>query len=154
VIAGLEETTLLFQYFGVTAEQNISDGDAVNKGTIVMELDGPARSILLVERTALNLIGRMSGIATRTKIMTARLENMGCSCRVSATRKTAPGLRVLDKKAVMLGGGDPHRTNLSDGILIKDNHLALVPLDQAIASAKKVQSFRKVEVEVLALKKQ
>jgi len=149
VIAGLEETTLLFQHFGVMVKQYIHDGDTVTRGTIVMGLDGQARSILLLERTALNIIGRMSGIATRTRFMTTILENTGCSCRISATRKTAPGLRALDKKAVVLGGGEPHRTNLSDGILIKDNHLALVPLEQAVRSAKQVPSFRKVEVEVL-----
>ena len=150
VIAGLEETKLLFQHFGVKVKQYARDGDTVIRGTVVMELDGQARSILLIERTALNIIGRMSGIATRTRIMTTMLENTGCSCRISATRKTAPGLRELDKRAVVLGGGDPHRTNLSDGILIKDNHLALVPLEQAVRSAKQVPSFRKVEVEVLS----
>ncbi|MDD1706943.1 MAG: carboxylating nicotinate-nucleotide diphosphorylase [Methanoregulaceae archaeon] len=150
VIAGLEETTLLFQHFGVIVKRYARDGDTVIKGTIVMELDGLARSILLVERTGLNIIGRMSGIATRTRIMATMLENSGCSCRISATRKTAPGLRALDKRAVVLGGGDAHRTNLSDGILIKDNHLALVPLEQAVRSAKQIPSFRKVEVEVLS----
>lgn len=149
VIAGLEETKLLFQHFGVKVKQYARDGDTVIRGTVVMELDGQARSILLIERTALNIIGRMSGIATRTRIMTTMLENTGCSCRISATRKTAPGLRELDKRAVVLGGGETHRTNLSDGILIKDNHLALVPLEQAIRSAKQVTSFRRVEVEVL-----
>jgi nicotinate-nucleotide pyrophosphorylase (carboxylating) len=148
VIAGLEETTLLFQHFGIVVERYARDGDVVIKGTVVMELEGQARSILLVERTALNIIGRMSGIATRTRIMTTLLEDVGCSCRISATRKTAPGLRELDKKAVELGGGDPHRTNLSDGILIKDNHLALVPLEEALRSAKMVPLSRKIEVEV------
>jgi nicotinate-nucleotide pyrophosphorylase (carboxylating) len=117
-------------------------------GTVVMDLDGQARSILLVERTALNIIGRMSGIATRTRIMATLLERTGCSCRISATRKTAPGLRALDKKAVVLGGGEPHRANLSEGILIKDNHLALVPLEQAVCSAKQVPLPLKIEVEV------
>jgi nicotinate-nucleotide pyrophosphorylase (carboxylating) len=149
VIAGLEETKLLFQHFGVKVKQYARDGDTVIRGTVVMELDGQARSILLVERTVLNIIGRMSGIATRTRIMTTMLENTRCSCRISATRKTAPGLRELDKRAVVIGGGESHRTNLSDGILIKDNHLALVPLEEAVRSAKQVPTFRKVEVEVL-----
>ncbi len=148
VIAGLEETMLLFQHFGVRVERYVCDGDTVSRGTVVMELDGQARSILLVERTALNIIGRMSGIATRTRIMAALLENTGYSCRISATRKTAPGLRELDKKAVVLGGGKPHRMTLSDGILIKDNHLALVPLGQAVRTAKQGSASRKIEVEV------
>jgi nicotinate-nucleotide pyrophosphorylase (carboxylating) len=148
VIAGLEETTLLFQHFGVMVERSVCDGETVIGGTVVMDLDGQARSILLVERTALNIIGRMSGIATRTRIMATLLERTGCSCRISATRKTAPGLRALDKKAVVLGGGEPHRANLSEGILIKDNHLALVPLEQAVCSAKQVPLPLKIEVEV------
>jgi nicotinate-nucleotide pyrophosphorylase (carboxylating) len=115
-----------------------------------MSLEGPARGILLVERTALNIIGRMSGIATRTRKMSSLIMSAGCSCRISATRKTAPGLRLLDKKAVLLGGGDPHRMSLSDGILIKDNHLALVPLVTAIQRAKETSCYRKVEVEVSA----
>jgi len=129
-------------------ERSVCDGETVIGGTVVMDLDGQARSILLVERTALNIIGRMSGIATRTRIMATLLESAGCSSRISATRKTAPGLRELDKKAVVLGGGEPHRANLSESILIKDNHLALVPLEQAVCSAKQVPLPRKIEVEV------
>jgi nicotinate-nucleotide pyrophosphorylase (carboxylating) len=115
-----------------------------------MSLEGPGRGILLVERTALNIIGRMSGIATRTRKLSSLILSSGCSCRISATRKTAPGLRLLDKKAVLLGGGDPHRMSLSDGILIKDNHLALVPLVTAIQRAKETSCYRKVEVEISA----
>jgi nicotinate-nucleotide pyrophosphorylase (carboxylating) len=76
------------------------------------------------------------------------VEECGCRCRIAATRKTAPGLRKLDKKAVQTGGGDPHRLSLSDGILIKDNHLALVPLETAVARAKESSLYRKIEVEV------
>ncbi len=77
-----------------------------------------------------------------------QLRSVCSNCRVAATRKTSPGMRVLDKKAVMLGGGDPHRYSLSDGILIKDNHLALVPLAGAIGSARARSFYRKIEVEV------
>jgi nicotinate-nucleotide pyrophosphorylase (carboxylating) len=148
VIAGLEEAAFLFRHYGVSVDPRAADGDTVRAGTTVLDLEGPARSILLVERTALNIIGRMSGIATRTRSFVNLLGLTGCGIRIAATRKTAPGLRIPDKKAVAIGGGDPHRLSLSDGILIKDNHLALVPLAEAVRAAKRVSCFRKVEVEV------
>jgi nicotinate-nucleotide pyrophosphorylase (carboxylating) len=80
--------------------------------------------------------------------MTEVMRVINPSCRVAATRKTCPGFRRLDKKAVAIGGGDPHRMNLSDGILIKDNHLAIVPLEKAIQAARHYSAFRKIEVEV------
>jgi len=150
VIAGLTEAAALFGHFGATILDHSFDGSEVAAGTIVMSVEGPARGILLVERTALNIIGRMSGIATRTRKLSSLILSAGCSCRISATRKTAPGLRLLDKKAVLLGGGDPHRMSLSDGILIKDNHLVLVPLVTAIQRAKERSCYQKVEVEVSA----
>jgi len=148
VVAGLEETSTLFRYFDVAVEQTVSDGSPVHRGDILLTLQGPAKNILLVERTALNLIGRMSGIATATRQFVKAVRRVNPSCRVAATRKTCPGLRELDKKAVTLGGGEPHRENLSDGILIKDNHLALVSLEAAIAKAKSRSTYNKVEVEV------
>lgn len=148
VVAGLEETSALFRYFDVSVEQTVSDGSSVHCGDILLALRGPAKNILLVERTVLNLIGRMSGIATATREYVKVVRSINPSCRVAATRKTCPGLRELDKKAVTLGGGEPHRENLSDGILIKDNHLALVSLEGAIAKAKSRSIYNKVEVEV------
>ncbi len=148
VIAGLEEAAFLFRYFGVTVNPRAEDGDTVRAGAVVLDLNGPARSILLIERTALNLMGRMSGIATCTRRCVLMLREAESGCRIAGTRKTAPGLRTLDKKAIAIGGGDPHRLSLSDGILIKDNHLALVPADEAVRAAKKVSWYRKVEVEV------
>ncbi|WP_321505212.1 carboxylating nicotinate-nucleotide diphosphorylase [uncultured Methanoregula sp.] len=148
VIAGLEEAAALFEYFQVVAERKIRDGEDVRTGDVVLVLSGNAKKILLVERTALNIIGRMSGIASQTRKMVNRITTVSPSCRIACTRKTAPGFRVLDKKAVILGGGDPHRTSLSDGILIKDNHLALVPLETAIHKARAVSAYRIIEVEV------
>jgi len=147
-IAGLAEARALFEHFGVTVRERSADGRAVAPGEILLELDGPARAVLLVERTALNIIGRMSGIATRTREAVDMVRQVSPAVRVAATRKTAPGLRALDKKAVVLGGGDPHRFSLSDMVLIKDNHLALVPLPEAIGRAKKQSLYRAVEVEV------
>ena len=148
IIAGLKEVSLLFSHFGVSAESLVKDGDLVRQGDSLLLLEGDAKKILLVERTALNIIGRMSGIATQTKKLADIVSSINNTCRVAATRKTCPGFQVLDKKAVRIGGGDPHRMNLSDGILIKDNHLVLVPLIPAIRAAKKVSAYTKVEVEV------
>jgi len=147
IICGLAEAGRLFTHFGVRATAAGSDGSHVNQGDVVLSLTGNASHILLLERTALNIVGRMSGIATRTKFYMDCIRSTGSNCRVAATRKTSPGMRALDKKAVILGGGDPHRYSLSDGILIKDNHLALVPLADAIASAKARSVYRKIEVE-------
>jgi nicotinate-nucleotide pyrophosphorylase (carboxylating) len=148
IVAGLEEADMLFSHFGVVAQKKFRDGDSIRNGDILMRLNGRARDILLIERTALNIIGRMSGIASATRACVNQVQQVDTSCRVACTRKTAPGLRMLDKKAVGLGGGDPHRLSLSDGILIKDNHLALVPVDEAIRRAKNASLYRKIEVEV------
>ena len=148
IIAGLNEAGELFSHFGVSVKYRVKDGDTVSRNDSLLELSGDAKKILLVERTALNIIGKMSGIATQTKKMADIVSAVNPSCRIAATRKTCPGFQALDKKAVMIGGGDPHRMNLSDGILIKDNHLALVPLGIAIQAAKKDTAFKKIEVKV------
>ncbi len=148
IIAGLAEARALFEHFGVVVRERSVDGDLVTSREILLELDGPARAILLVERTALNIIGRMSGIATRTREAVDAVRAVSPAVRVAATRKTAPGLRTLDKKAVVLGGGDPHRYTLSDMVLIKDNHLVLVPLPEAIRRAREGSCYVVIEVEV------
>ena len=148
IIAGLCEATMLFSHYGVTVEQFAQDGRSVKAGDKLLSLSGDAKKILLVERTALNIIGRMSGIATQTQEITDNIYKKNPQCRVAGTRKTCPGFRALDKKAVRLGGGEPHRGSLSDGILIKDNHLALIPLKKAITDAKKITLYKKIEVEV------
>lgn len=148
VIAGLSEAALLFGHFGITVDYLVPDGEIVRDGQIVMRLSGDAAHMLLVERTALNIIGRMSGIASATRDLVNRISRINPACRIAGTRKTAPGSRLIDKKAIFIGGGDPHRTGLSDGILIKDNHLALIPLEVAVRRAKAVSVFRLVEVEV------
>jgi nicotinate-nucleotide pyrophosphorylase (carboxylating) len=148
VVAGLNEASSLFGYFDVIVQQPVPDGSFVHQGDTLLTLQGNAKKILLVERTALNLIGRMSGIATMTRQFADLVRGVNPAIRVAATRKTCPGLRELDKKAVVLGGGNPHRTNLSDGILIKDNHLALISLNDSIKKAKSRSRHYKVEVEV------
>jgi nicotinate-nucleotide pyrophosphorylase (carboxylating) len=129
-------------------QQDTRDGETIKNGAVLLSLAGPAKKILLVERTALNIIGRMSGIATETRKLVDLAKEENPRCRVAGTRKTCPGLRALDKKAVTLGGGDPHRSSLSDGVLIKDNHLVLVPVEEAITRAKAASAYRKIEIEV------
>ncbi len=148
VLAGIEEASTLFSYAGVTVTPRKNDGDQVRKGEVVVFLSGRAKNILLVERTALNILGRMSGIASSTAAMVAIVKAQNTSCRVAGTRKTCPGFRRFDKKAIRIGGGDPHRMNLSDGILIKDNHLALVPLEEALRAARSHSAYKKIEIEV------
>jgi len=149
VIAGLEEAKALFEHFGVKVELKAKDGDEVKKGTVVIKLKGNARKILLVERTALNIMGRMSGIATQTRKLVEKIRIVSPKVRVAGTRKTL--LKPLDKKAILIGNGEPHRFSLSDAILIKDNHLALVPLEEAIKRAKTFSVYKIVEVEVESL---
>ncbi|DAC71740.1 MAG TPA: carboxylating.nicotinate-nucleotide diphosphorylase [Thermoplasmata archaeon] len=148
IIAGLTEVSTLCSHFGITVKQDAEDGNLVGKNDMILSLSGDAKKILLVERTALNIVGRMSSIATQTRKMVDIVSSINPHCRVAATRKTCPGFQIFDKKAVQIGGGDPHRMNLSDGILIKDNHLALVPLRSAVRTAKNVSVFKKIEVEV------
>ena len=116
----------------------------------MLKMHGDARTILTVERALLNLLSRMSGIATATKDLVDKLRKAKLKTRVACTRKTAPGLLYFDKKAVETGGGDTHRLHLDDMILIKDNHLAVAgDVEDAVRKAKKNASFsKKIEVEV------
>ena len=148
IISGIEEATTLFSSAGIQIYPAKKDGDEVQPREVILTLEGNAKKILFIERTALNILGRMSGIATQTRKMVNIVSAVNSSCRIASTRKTCPGLRILDKKAVMAGGGDPHRLSLSDGILIKDNHLVLVPLRDAIQAARNTSAYKKIEVEV------
>lgn len=124
------------------------EGADVRKGDDVMEIEGRARSILTAERVALNFMGRMSGIATLTLKMARATGNH--KARIAATRKTTPGLRTVEKYAVMVGGGIPHRYGLDDAVLIKDNHIAMAGgVKTAIRNARQsVGHTVKIEVEV------
>lgn len=148
VVAGLTEATTLLSHFAVRVTPAKKDGDTIRTGDVLLTLEGSARMVLLIERTALNIIGRMSGIATRTRALGDLVRAKNPACRIAATRKTCPGFGALDKKAIIIGGGDPHRANLSEGFLIKDNHLALVPITEAIRRAKAYSAYKRVEVEV------
>ncbi len=128
-----------------------SDGEHLSKGTVVIELEGPTKSLLSGERLALNLLQRLSGIATLTAKFVKELQ--GTSAVVVDTRKTTPGLRMLEKYAVRVGGGKNHRFGLYDGILIKDNHIqASGGISKAIKRAKlRAHHLVKIEIEVTTL---
>jgi len=126
VVCGLGVVEAVFTRFDwrTRVRTKVSDGDPAQPGTVVAAVRGPAAALLAGERTALNFLAHMSGIATLTQAFVAAAE--GAKLRVTDTRKTTPGLRALEKYAVRAGGGANHRADLSSGILIKDNHIALV----------------------------
>ncbi|KAF5410390.1 MAG: nicotinate-nucleotide pyrophosphorylase (carboxylating) [Candidatus Methanocomedens sp.] len=145
VLAGLEECRQVIDYFGLEFEPGFDDGDAINPGDVVADIWGMAPDVLRAERLSLNFLCRMSGIAT----VTARCAADAGGVRVACTRKTTPGFRKFEKKAVRLGGGDTHRFNLSDAVMIKDNHIAIMGIENAIHAARAEASFtKKIEVEV------
>ena len=150
VAAGIEETTILAEYLGLKVKAKVIDGDKIKSKQVLMEISGDAQTILAAERTLLNLLSRMSGIATATRTLMEKLEKSDTKVKIAATRKSAPGLLYFDKKAVTVGNGDPHRLHLDDMVLIKDNHIAIVgSVEAAVKKAKANASFtKKIEVEV------
>jgi nicotinate-nucleotide pyrophosphorylase (carboxylating) len=150
IVAGIEETMILLESLGLEAKALVTDGQEVKAKQVLLRVSGDARSILAVERTLLNILSRMSGIATATGNLVEKLRKARLKTKVACTRKTAPGLMYFDKKAVQVGGGDTHRLHLDDMILIKDNHIAIVgSVKKAVETAKKSASLaKKVEVEV------
>ncbi|HDI13120.1 MAG TPA: carboxylating nicotinate-nucleotide diphosphorylase [Hadesarchaea archaeon] len=149
VVAGVKEALEVFRQMGVKGKVLKSDGEHVREGDVIITLTGPARSILSSERVALNLMMRMSGIATATKKLIDLARRRNSKVKIAATRKTAPLLTYFDKRAVMVVGGEPHRYKLSDHILIKDNHLWIVgSVSEAVSRARAMKRGVKIEVEV------
>ena len=150
IIAGLDVYARVFQILDEKIEIsfNFKDGDAVKKGDLLGTVTGDIRVLLSGERVALNYLQRMSGIATYTKQVSKLLE--GSKVTLLDTRKTTPNCRVFEKYAVRIGGGCNHRYNLSDGVLLKDNHIgAAGSVAKAVAMAKEYAPFvRKIEIEV------
>ena len=150
IIAGLEVYARVFQILDEKTEVhfNFKDGDAVKKGDLLATVNGDIRVLLSGERVALNYLQRMSGIATYTSQVAKLLE--GSKVTLLDTRKTTPNCRVFEKYAVRVGGGCNHRYNLSDGVLLKDNHIgAAGSVAKAVAMAKEYAPFvRKIEIEV------
>ena len=150
VVAGLGIACLVFKKLDldVTFQEKIKDGTKVAQGKVLVEITGPARTILKGERVALNFLQRMSGIATITSKFCQKVKD--CPVRIVDTRKTTPGLRILEKYAVCMGGGYNHRFGLYDAVLIKDNHIAVAGgIKSAVNSVRKqIPHTVKIEVEV------
>jgi len=149
VVSGVEAAHAAARAQGLRVVRAVRDGDRVRKGTVVIELRGDARRILAAERTVLNFLMHASGVATATDRAVAGARGAPHRLEVWATRKTLPGLRDLEKAAVVHGGGRPHRRDLAEAVLIKNNHLAVVPLADAVRRVRaRVRPGERVQVEV------
>jgi nicotinate-nucleotide pyrophosphorylase (carboxylating) len=150
VVAGIDIAATVLDDFGFSVTPKTQDGNQVKANTTLLEAQGRAALLLSIERTLLNLLQRMSGIATATANLLRIARKHNPKVRIAATRKTAPLLRLFDKLAVIIGGGDPHRWRLDDAVLIKDNHLSFIPdPSQAIQQARENVSFTcPIEIEV------
>ena len=156
VVSGLDAVATVFAQVDprIVFTPRVADGDRIERGMVLATVSGPARSLLGAERVALNFLQRLSGVATATARYVAAVE--GTRARIIDTRKTTPGLRLLEKAAVRHGGGHNHRVGLSDGVLIKDNHLAAIGgpdrITKAVAAARdNAPHTLKIEVEVTTL---
>ncbi len=149
-IAGLDCAELACSLVdpAITMTRHVEDGDSVAPGAVIATFEGPSRSLLIAERTALNFMGHLSGIASVTADLVHRIE--GTHAAIACTRKTTPGLRALEKYAVRAGGGMNHRYSLSDAVLIKDNHIAIAGgVGPALTRARHtVGHMVKIEIEV------
>jgi nicotinate-nucleotide pyrophosphorylase (carboxylating) len=150
IVCGIEEVELLFDICNCTSTLHTLDGKKISPKETIMEIYGKAKDVLKAERIALNLLMRMSGIATSTRKFVDLVHKIDPSISIASTRKTVPGLRLFDKKAVVIGGGISHRIRLDDMVMIKDNHIAV---DKSITKIipsirKKIGSSLKIECEV------
>jgi len=149
VVAGLDAARAVFDYLGVEVVESIDDGTAIDRGEQLLRVEGSAREVLRGERVAVNLAGHASGIATRTRRVVETAQTASDTVRIAATRKTTPGLRGIEKRAVVAGGGDTHRLDLSHMVMVKDNHIAEMGLEGAIDHFLEQASFAtKIDVEV------
>ena len=153
VVAGMDIAEAVFRFLSpqIVWKPFVKDGDKVEKGTILVEMSGPFRALLSGERLALNFLQRMSGIATMTSLFVEKVADYGT--KILDTRKTVPGLRLLDKYAVKAGGGENHRIGLYDMVLIKDNHIKVAGgIKKAVEQIRnKVPSGIKIEVETTTI---
>ncbi|MFX0058609.1 MAG: carboxylating nicotinate-nucleotide diphosphorylase [Candidatus Hodarchaeota archaeon] len=150
-VSGLEELKVLFELLHISSEFLKKDGQYVERGDIIAKLNGKVHNILLGERVGLNLITHMSAITTITRKYVNIVKDSGKNVKIACTRKTIPGLRIFDKKAVEVGGGDTHRFTLDDMILLKDTHLKFYRgnVERLLKDMKKIVSFtKKIEIEI------
>lgn len=150
ILAGMDVAHYIIDEFGLNISSSYLDGENIHKGDVILEFEGKAKDILMVERSILNYLMHLSGIATLVKNTCDRVKEINPKIRVACTRKTTPGLQKLEKKAVEIGGGDTHRFKLDDCVLIKDNHIQVVGgVIESIELAKENVSFtKKIEIEV------
>jgi len=152
VLCGLDFTKILLKYLGLKSYSEKKDGDLIVPKDLILTIEGSSKLILVVERTILNLLMRLSGISTQTKTLVDIVKKFNKQIVIASTRKTTPGLRYFEKYAVKIGGGDPHRWSLSDTILIKENHLVLFhneDIKDIVTKFKQVSSFtKKIDIEV------
>ena len=150
ILCGIEEIEILFDICNCNSKYIKTDGMNISPKEKIMEIDGKAKDILKAERTALNLLMRMSGIATLTRRFVDTVNQIDHSISIASTRKTVPGLRLLDKKAVVIGGGISHRIRLDDMIMIKDNHIVVDKSIRKIISSirARIGSSKNIECEV------
>ena len=147
IVAGVGFARNIFQLKGCTSKIFAEDGSRLKPKQTILQVSGNTKSILSCERTVLNLLSRMSGIATQTNYLVSQIKKYSKRTNLYSTRKTAPGLRYFDNEAVVIGGGHKHRTALDDMIMIKDNHLLLCnSMEDIIKKARK--KHKQVEVEV------
>jgi len=147
ILAGVKYAQSIFSIKGCKVKILKNDGSHINPNQTILSISGPLQSILSCERTALNLMSRMSGIATRTNYLVRKIKSVNPRVQLLATRKTAPGLRFFDKEAVKIGGGQKHRMSLDEMVMIKDNHLAVgKSIPSVLRKARK--KYKKIEIEV------
>jgi len=147
IVCGIDFIVAFFEEYGIKCKKLFNDGEEAYGN--ILEFEGEARTILMLERTALNLLMHLSGIATMTNRVVKKAKSVNKNVRIACTRKTLPLLSPLQKYAVYVGGGDTHRFRLDDSVLIKDNHIAIVGVREAIKKAKESVSFtKKIEIEV------
>lgn len=152
LMAGGPYAVEVFGRLGATATPLVKDGAWAEAGQAVVQVQGPTRAILAGERLALNLVARMSGIASQTRSLMEELARACSAATVAGTRKTTPGFRAFEKEAIAVGGGDPHRLGLFDAVLLKDNHLAAAgSVAEAVRKAKAANPGKPVECEVESL---
>jgi nicotinate-nucleotide pyrophosphorylase (carboxylating) len=148
-IAGLDAAGAVFSSLGLTVTDRSENGERVEAGETVLHVEGSAREVLRAERVAVNLAAHASGIATRTREAVDGARKESDEVRIAGTRKTTPGLRGIEKRAIAAGGGDTHRLTLSHMVMVKDNQIAELGLERAISRARERASFAtKIEVEV------
>ena len=145
-LAGVEFAKEIFCLKGCKVKILKKDGSKIRPNQTILKVSGYAKSVLTCERTVLNLLTRMSGIATQTNNLVEKIRRINSKSHIFATRKTAPGLRFFDKEAVKIGGGNKHRMSLDEMIMIKDNHLAVDSITNLINKARK--KYKKIEIEV------